>query len=85
MNVLLVGGISIIFGDLAVSGLFAGDVPSDPDVLFEAMAETFNKTSVKMSLGVFMIVYMLLNLFWYMHIWCIGNYAADYISEREQL
>lgn len=76
-------GMFIVFGDLAASDLLIGDVPEDPDALFSQIAETFNKTSVKVSLGVFMIVYMALSLLWYLHMWGVGNYAADYISERE--
>lgn len=84
ITVLMYSGMFIVFGDLAASGLLIGNVPEDPDVIFKSLAETFNKTSVKISLGIFMIVYMTASLFWYLHMWGAGNYAADYISEREE-
>lgn len=84
LMVIMYIGMFIVFGDMAASGLLTGDVPEDPDAIFAAMAETFNKTSVKISLGLFMIIYVAGQLLYAMHLWGVGNYSAQYISERER-
>jgi len=75
-------GMFAVFGDMAISGLLLGDVPEDPDAIFKSIADTFNKTSVKISLGLFMILYIAVQLFWAMHMWGVGNYTAEYIDEQ---
>ena len=82
LTIIMSLGLSAIFGDMAATGLLMGSVPEDPDALFKSIAETFNKPSVKISLGVFMILYVAAQLFWSMHIWGVGNYTAAYIDEQ---
>jgi len=84
LMIIMYAGMFIVFGDMAISGLFMGDVPDDPDAIFSAIGETFNKPAVKMSLGLFMIIYIAAQLLYALHLWGVGNYAARYISEKEQ-
>ena len=75
-------GLFISFGSAGIE-LISGTTPENPDEVFDSIAEIFSKTSVKISLGIFMIIYMAGSLLWYLHMWGVGNYAAEYISERE--
>lgn len=84
LTVIMYVGIFIIFGDAAASGLLLGSVPDNPDELFSTIAAIFNKTSVKISLGIFMIIYIVCQLLYGLHIWGVGNYTAEYIAEREE-
>jgi len=83
LMIVMYSGVFIVFGDMAISGLFVGDVPDDPDAIFSAISETFNKPAVKVSLGLFMIIYIAVQLLYALHLWGAGNYAARYISEKE--
>ena len=82
VTVLMYLGLFISFGSAGIE-LISGTIPENPDEVFDSIAEIFSKTSVKISLGIFMIIYMAGNLLWYLHMWGVGNYAAEYISERE--
>ncbi len=77
-------GLFAIFGNSGLPSLMFGNVPTNLDEVFLPLAQMFDKTSVKVSLGFFIIIYTAGQLFYGLHLWGVGNYTADYISEREE-
>ena len=74
--ILMSVGMMLLFSGVDMTALLLAAESNDmPD--WSSVTAHFEKTSVKVTMAIFLIAYAVFTLLWYMHIWGIGNYVAQ--------